>query len=317
MRLTPPSKLRIKQTNTFHSFFGGAEANVAINLSNYGHETTFLTVLPINDLGDQALNVLKSSGVDTSYIYRIDERLGIYFYEEGFSVKQPDVLYDRKNSAALNLSEKQIEWDSIFSNKDILHLSGIRPALNEKMRIFTLKAVSEAKQRDITVSFHFNYHSKLWAIEEAKKVYLQILSYVDICFLGFKDLKPFFEMDSTSQCDKEMLKEYYKKISQTYNINYIAGTNRKIISQSKNELTGFIYHNGYFEESDRKTFEVLERIGGGDAFASGILHGVLTSMSINKTLEFGINSSVLKHMVYGDYTNFTEEEVENFIEDNG
>src|SRR5699024_1088228 len=177
--------------------------------------------------------------VDTSYIYRFDERLGIYFYEEGFSVKQPDVLYDRKNSAALNLSEKQIEWDSIFSNKDILHLSGITPALNEKMRIFTLKAVSEAKQRDITVSFDFNYRSILWSIEEATKVYLPILTYVVICYLGIKDLKAFYEMDSTSQFNREMLKEYYKKISQTYTIKYIAGTNRKIISQSKNELTGF------------------------------------------------------------------------------
>lgn len=317
MRLTPPDKQRINQANVYHAFFGGAEANVAINLSRYGHESTYLTALPPNELGDAAISTLKASGVDTSLVYRLGDRLGTYYYEEGFSVKQPEVLYDRKHSSALRLAEEDVEWGNIFAGKDVLHFTGITPALDRNMRNFTFNMVKEAKKRNVKISFDFNYRSKLWSIAEAKEVYVALLPYVDIGFMGYKDLTSFLGVTAPSHFDKTVLKQQFHDIAEKYQITYLACTNRHILSQTKQEITGFIYHQGHFEESNCYAFEVLERIGGGDAFASGVLHGVLTEMPLNKIIEFGVASGVLKHMIYGDYSNFSAEEVERFIAGKG
>lgn len=317
LRLTPPNKQRINQANAYHSFFGGAEANVAINLSRYGHDTSLLTALPPNDVGRAAISTLQGAGVDTSFIARLGDRLGIYFYEEGFSVKQPQVVYDRKNSSFLQLTETSIDWDAVFAGKDVFHLTGITPALSEAMRDFTFDIVKAAKQRNVTISFDFNYRSKLWSIEEAKKVYVDLLPYVDICFMGFKDLVAFLEVESTVGFDEALLEKHYRDIAKRYDIAYLACTNRTIVSQSKNTLTGYMYHDGHFVASDCQSFDVLERIGGGDAFASGMLHGILSDMTLADTVEFGIASGVLKHTVYGDYTQFSNDDVHAFIQSNG
>lgn len=319
LRLTPPSNKRIRQAQSFRRYFGGAEANVAINLSQYGHETYFLSALPSNDLGNSAMSILNEAGVDNSLIKRKDGRIGVYFYEEGFSLKPPQVIYDRANSSFLSLPSENFNWDTVFENKSIFHVTGITLALNKDMRDFTFRALKEAKSRNVSVSFDFNYRSQLWSITKAKKTYLRVLPYVDIGFLGYKDLLAFLDVDDTlpKDFDKSILKEQFRKVAITYGINYLACTNREIISHSKNKLTGYMYFNENFVESSTYTFEVLERIGGGDAFASGILHGVLNEFVTEKIVEFGTASSVLKHFVYGDYTQYSAEEVDRFINEKG
>src|SRR5699024_4108418 len=218
------------------------------------------TALPKNDVGDAAIMTLKSAGVDTSFIHRFGDRLGLYFYEEGFSVKQPQVVYDRKNASFLELAEKTIDWDTIFLEKDVIHLTGITPALNEEMRIFTIDVIKEAKQRNVTISFDFNYRSKLWSIDEAREVYIALLPYVDICFMGHKDLAVFLGMGASNAFDETLLKKHYRDVAKAYDIEYLACTNRTVVSQSKNELSGYLYHSEHFVESDCQSFDVLERI---------------------------------------------------------
>lgn len=315
LRLTPLNNNRIRQSQTFKGYFGGAEANVAINLSQYGHQTFFLSSLPPNDLGQSAISILKKAGVDTTFVKKEDGRMGIYFYEEGFSLKSPQVIYDRQNSSFLRLSEAVLDWDTIFNQKDIFHVTGITLALNQDIRNFTFNALKEAKKRGVHVSFDFNYRSQLWSIAEAKEILLQVLPYVNIVFLGYKDLLAFLSVNETlpKSFDQGVLEEQFRMVSENYGINYIACTNREIISHSTNQLTGFMYHDNMFVESSTYTFEVLERIGGGDAFASGILHGILNRFKEKDIVEFGTASSVLKHMVHGDYTQFSAEEVDGFI----
>lgn len=308
-RLTPINKQKITQGNLFSSYFGGAEANVAVALSRFGHDVSYFTALPINDLGDAANLNLQRVGVDTSLIVRNEERLGIYYYEEGFSVRPPKVIYDRKHSSVLHLDVGSVNWNKIYETKEVLHISGITPALSEEMKELTLTAVKEAKKRDIQVSFDFNYRSKLWSIQEARETYVKILPYVDICFAGHKDLAVFLDMGELETFNPILLEKHYQNLAKSYHINILASTYRKIISPSKNELTGFIYNSGKFYKSDCVSFEILDRIGGGDAFAAGILHGILTNMDLQETIHFGVASSVLKHAVNGDSIEFSTDEV--------
>jgi len=319
LRFTPLYNHRIRQADTFTSHFGGAEANVAINLSQYGHQTSFLSALPSNDIGQAAVSTLREAGVDTSFVKKQEGRMGIYFYEEGFSLKSPQVIYDRENSSFLRLAEATVDWDAIFKDTDIFHLTGITLALHEDMKNFTFQALKEAKRRRVQISFDFNYRSQLWSISEAKEVFLKVLPYVDIGFFGYKDLSAFFPGGETlpASFKQEVLEGELRKASEDYGIDYIACTNREVLSQSENTLTGYLYDDGSLVKSSTYSFEVLERIGGGDAFASGILHGILQGLKREEIVEFGTASSVLKHFVYGDYTQFSAEEVERFITEKG
>src|SRR5699024_301232 len=187
LRLTPENQGHLQQSGNFNVYYGGAEANVAVSLSNFGHNVSFLSAVPSHDIGDAALKQLQKEGVGTKRVHRKGERLGIYFYEPGYSLKQAKVIYDRKFSSILDLPEEIIDWDAVFEQVDVLHTTGITPALSDEMQEFTLTAIKEAKKRSVQVSFDFNYRSKLWSVEKARSAFFEILPYVDICFAGFKD----------------------------------------------------------------------------------------------------------------------------------
>ncbi|WP_010530530.1 sugar kinase [Lentibacillus jeotgali] len=313
LRLTPVNHQRLNIGGHFTANYGGAEANVAVSLSRFGHDVSFLSAFPPNDIGDAALSHLQASGVDTSSVFRLGERLGIYFYEEGFSLRQGKVIYDRKASSVLELPDQYIDWDQVYDEVDLLHVTGITPALSKGMKEFTLAGIQEAKKRNVQVSFDFNYRSKLWGVEEAKETFLAILPHVDICFAGYKDFVYLLGFEGPDEFDKETLERFYREFAELYKIKYLASTRRTVFSTSKNELTGYIYFEDYLYESDHVSFEILDRIGGGDAFASGVLHTIISGLAPEEVIEFGIGSGVLKHMVYGDYNQFSEEEVEAFL----
>lgn len=317
LRLTPFNNQRLNQAGGFHAYYGGAEANVARSLSNFGHYVSCLTVLPSNDLGDAAEAHLKSGGIDTKWVLRSGKRIGSYYYEEGFSLRHAKVIYDRKYSSFLELPNQKINWDSIYSNVDLLHTTGITPAVSEEMKDFTLLAIKEAKKRNLQVSFDFNYRSKLWSVEEARQTFLEILPYVDVCFAGYKDFVYLLGNDGPKEFDEAVLERYYREFVEQYDIAYFSCTNRTVHSSSNNELEGYIFNKGVLYKSKNFSFEIVDRIGGGDAFAAGVLHGVLVNSNPKEAVEFGIGSSVLKHLVYGDHNQFNAEEVEEFLASEG
>ncbi|MBM7579648.1 sugar kinase [Jeotgalibacillus terrae] len=313
LRLTTPDFMKIKEADHFQTFVGGAELNTSVSLSHFGHSVALVSAVPDNDLGDKAKLFLKTHGIDHTFVVDKPGRLGLYFTEEGFGVRPSKVLYDRTGTSVLHLDEKDINWDDLFENRDLLHITGITLALSVELRNLAIRVVNEAKKRGITISFDCNYRSKLWTPEEAAEAYKQILPLTDICFAGQKDFTHILKWGHEKDFSPETLHQYYKKAASEYGISMFACTNRIVHTSEAHHLQGFLYTGGKFLETPSYSIKVLDRIGSGDSFAAGILHGWLERKSQEATLQFGISSCVLKHTTKGDYSSFTEKEINEWI----
>ena len=326
LRLSTPDYSTIDQTHSFVVNYGGGEANVAVALSHMGHKTYFMSKLPPNQLGDGAITHLKANGVNTDYVVRGSSTIGIYFLETGFGGRPSKVIYNRKHSAITRIQEDEFNWDEIFGNATWFHLSGITLALGERVRKVALRAVKEARKHNVLISFDFNYRSKLWTVEEAKPVFKQFMNYVDVVFASFYDANTILDIplddDFTGQTLSEKRRNVFPKMIKKYNLKYIFGTDRVVYSATENSLAGYYFKLKDNELSCELTepirFNIYDRIGGGDAFASGVIHGLLKDFNNPAyAVRYGLNTSVLKHTIYGDASTFSCEDIENFMAANG
>ncbi len=326
MRLSTPDYATINQTHEFVVNYGGGEANVAVALAHMGHSTYFMSKLPPNQLGDGAITHLLSNNVNTKYVVRGSTTIGIYFLETGFGGRPSKVIYNRKHSAITRIQEDEFNWEEIFKDATWFHLSGITLALGERVRKVALKAVMEAKKYNVPVSFDFNYRSRLWTVEEARPVYKQFMEYVDIVFASFYDANTILEIplsdDFTGTTLSEKRRDVFPKMIRKYNLHYIFGTDRVVYTATDNSLAGY-----YFKLQDDKLsweltepirFNIYDRIGGGDAFASGVIHGLLKNYNDPAyAVRYGLSTSVLKHTIYGDASTFSCDDIETFMAANG
>lgn len=324
--MSTPDYSTINQSRSFLVNYGGGEANVAVALAHLGHKCYFLSKLPPNQLGDGAISHLQSNSVNTDYIVRGSTTLGIYFLETGFGGRPSKVIYNRKHSAITRIEEDEFDWKEIFSDATWFHISGITLALGEKVRKVAFKCVQEAKKYGVKVSFDFNYRTKLWTVEEAKPIYQEFMKYVDIVFASFWDANTILEIPLDKGLENESLsvkrRNVFPKMIKKYNLSYIFGTDRVVYSATENSLAGYYFQLKNGELSMLLTnpirFNIFDRIGGGDAFASGVIHGLLKDFdNPNYAVYFGLNTSVLKHTIYGDASIFSVEDVENFMNSNG
>ncbi|WP_055069258.1 sugar kinase [Clostridium massiliamazoniense] len=315
MRLSPTDNDVLGTSNKLNETYGGGEGNVICSLANFNHKTKFFTKLPSNDLGKKSLKVFKERDVDLSNVIFGEGRLGIYFLEEGVGVRNSKVIYDRAYSAFSMIKEEEINYDELLKDVGLLHISGITAALSEEHRKITLNLVKEAKSRSILVSYDSNFRAKLWSAELCGQFLKEILNYVDIAFLGHLDITKLLNFNHDFiGIHKEDLKILYDKLQKEYpNIKVIASTKREIESARKNSLTGYIYEKGILVESEKYTFDILDRVGGGDAFSAGVLHGLIEGKSLKDVIEFGTVASVLKHSYKGDINYCTKEDVEIFL----
>lgn len=315
LRFSTRQEIRIKNTDEFRVCYGGAETNVGLSLSQFGHKVSATSVLPeSNPLSDAILSRLQGYGVDTNSIMKKPGRLGTYYLEQGNSVRGSKVTYDRKYSSIAMLDNLCWDLDEIFIEADLLHISGILPALSKKWQSWTVEIVRKAKEYGCHVSFDMNYRSKLWSYEEAYPCFQQILPYVDILSAGRLDAIHFLKV--ASEGEDVSLEDIYKRVQAKYpNIKVLYSTKRNVFSTNHNELQGFfVGEDGVFVES--KLYDInpiIDRVGGGDAFAAGILNGVLKGWDSQQIVDFGTASSVLKHTVFGDWNPFNEEEVFEFM----
>ncbi len=326
LRLSTPDYSTINQTQSFLVNYGGGEANVAVALAHMGHKTYFMSKLPPNQLGDGAITHLKSHGVDTSYVVRGSTTIGIYFLETGFGGRPSKVIYNRKHSAITRISEDEFDWEEIFKDATWFHISGITLALGERVRKVALRAVKEAKKHKVPVSFDFNYRSKLWTVEEARPVYKQFMNYVNIVFASFYDANTILEIPLDEGFEDKTLSEkrrnVFPKMIKKYNLQYIFGTDRVVYTATDNSLAGYYFklHNDdlSWELTEPIRFNIYDRIGGGDAFASGVIHGLLKDYNNpGYAVRYGLNTSVLKHTIYGDASTMSCEDIETFMAANG
>ena len=300
LRLSPPNYEKLVTTHDFRVNYGGAEANVAVSLANLGVDSTFFTVLPNSDLGKSTINYLKSNDVHTKHIIRSEGRMGLYYLEEGVSVRPSQVIYDRADSAFAEYDYKDVDFEEILKDYDWLHISGITPALSYNCRKMMDMAVKAAKKMGLTVSFDPNWRSTLWSFETARDVLSKYLPYVDV-LIGIEPIHVYRE-DGTDVKDGLTMDPSFKDMDRVFKA--IARTVRYVHSGSNNSLKAFYYTNGETYESKTINFEIVDRVGGGDAFSSGLIYALMDNMTPEDTVNFAVASSVMKHAIRGD-TNIT------------
>ena len=315
LRLSAPNNQKIIQANSFDAVYGGGEANVVASLATFGHNTKFVTKLPNNALGDKVIRDLKSYNVDTSDILQGDGRLGIYFLEIGHGLRSNEVIYDRKYSAISMMNKSEFNLENILKDVKMVHLSGITPALSKELFDLTIDIAKYCKKNNIEVSFDSNYRANLWSLEEAKLFLEEILNYVDIAFLGSLDMTNILKYEDFNLEFEDNLKRLYEKLFEKYpNIKYASCTKRSVHSINNNSLKGYLYDGKNLYVSNEYKFDILDRVGGGDAFTAGILHGILDNLSKKEIVEFGTCAGAIKHSIRGDINIVDKESIINLIE---
>ncbi|KAB8137588.1 sugar kinase [Gracilibacillus oryzae] len=318
LRLTTDPTVRLQQTNQFTFYYGGAEANVAVSLANFGVETSYISKVPDNTIGEACEKYLQSYRINTGNLLKGGERLGLYYVESGIGNRSSQVTYDRKFSSFSQLQKDELDWDRILEGIDLFHTTGITLALSKELQEITLFAMKQAKQRGIKVSFDFNFRSKLWSQKEASEAIVKVLPYVDIAFCNHMDAVYLLHIDPLKEegNHQQKLKYYYEEIQKRYpGITTFASTKREVKTSSEHKLEGYIFTNQELVKTDSYHIDpVIDRIGGGDAYAAGILFGVMNKWNPDKIVNFATAASVLKHTITGDANAFSAAEVEQFMQ---
>ncbi len=314
LRFTPAQlHERVMVAKTFQKGYAGAESNVAMDLSMLGHTSYFVTRLPENALGEGAINFLREYGVHTDYIVSSGKRMGTYYIEHGSSIRPTQVTYDREGSAIASIKSGMFDWDAIFKDKDWFVLTGITPALSTACAEESLTALQKAKEHGVKIAFDLNFRRTLWGREEARKVLTPMMPFVDILFANAGSAHDVFDIRTKAVHDWETQKEATRhvaiELSNLANFQCIALTNREQKSATHNGWAGMLYDGQQFYESPKYQFEILDRLGGGDAFFAGVLHGLAKEWNLQETVNFGTAASALKHTILGDINTLSEKEI--------
>ncbi len=317
LRLAPEGYYRFVQADKYGATYGGGEANVAVSLANFGLDAAFVTKLPAHEIGQAGVNTLRRFGVDTSFITRGGDRVGIYFLEKGASQRPSKVIYDRAGSAIAKATTDDFNWDAIFDGADWFHFTGITPALGDNVAEICLEACKKAKERNITVSCDLNYRKKLWTKEKAGQVMGELCKYVDVCIANEEDAADVFGIkaantDVTSgKVNHEGYKDVAKQLADRFGFKKVAITLRSSISANDNDWAAMLYENGEYFFSKTYHMHIVDRVGGGDSFGAGLIYASLMNYAPQETIEFAVAASCLKHSVEGDLNMVSVAEVKN------
>ncbi len=318
LRLTPPDREMLFQTNRLVATFGGAEANVAVSLANYGEKVSYVTAAPKNPVGDAMVREMRSFGVDTSAILRTGDRLGVYYTETGSSMRPSKVVYDRAGSAIAEVKPGDFDWDAILDGVTWFHTTGITPAIAKGTAEVALEAVKACKEKGITVSCDLNYRKKLWKWGKTpQEVMGEMAKYVDVTIANEEDCQKCLgieiDVDVTSgELDVSKYKVLAGKVMAAYpNMKYLAVSLRESVSADWNNWSAVLADNkgGFLRSRKYEIRDIVDRIGGGDSFGSGLIWGLNNLETPQAALEFSVAASALKHTVYGDFNRMAKEDV--------
>lgn len=315
LRLSTPGQSRFLQTDAFDIVFGGGEANVAVSLAQFGHDAYFVTKLPKHEIGQAAVNALTKFQVKPDYISRGGDRIGIYYLETGASMRPSKVIYDRAFSSISLAEPTDFNFDEIFKGATWFHWSGITPAISKNASELTKKACIAAKKAGATISVDLNYRKKLWTPEQAQEVMKPLMQYVDICIGNEEDaelvlgFKPKGIDISKGHLELESYKTILKEMKETFGFKMVATTLRESYSATKNGWSALLFDGSQFYSSKKYIIEpIIDRVGGGDSFSAGLIHGLLTKEP-QEAIEFAVAASALKHTIPGDFNMVNEAEV--------
>ena len=309
LRLSPPDKEKISQSEVFEKNCGGSEFNVASGAANLGIRTAIVTKLPKNKMGHFIVRRIRYGSVSDDYVVWDEsesKRLGIYYYEGGVYPRKSAVVYDRAASSVCSLDIGEIPED-IYQKTRIFHISSISLALGKTLRETALNTMKKMKQHGVAISFDVNYRATLWSEEEARAVIKEVLPLVDILFVSEETSRRMMQKTGT-------LDEIMKSYAEEYGCKIVATTRREVVSPTKHNFGSRIYYDGrFYEEPHYKNIEVIDRVGSGDAYVAGVLYGILSGSCMEDAMAYGNALSAIKNTVSGDMSISSLEELRTVI----
>ena len=326
LRLSTPNNEKFIQADEFDINYGGGEANVAVSLANYGHEADFVSALPKNPIGDAAIATLRKYNVGTKHISRSGERVGIYFLETGSAMRASNVVYDRAHSSISTAKVEEFDFDDIFKDADWFHFTGITPAVSDSAAELTEAALKAAKKAGVTVSVDLNFRKKLWSSEKAKKIMTNLMQYVDVCIGNEEDaekvlgFKPGNTDVTAGELELSGYVDIFNQMCDQFKFKYVISSLRESFSASHNDWSACIMDGSTRECYHSKKYHVtpiVDRVGGGDSFAAGVICGLCDKKDFKSALEFAVAASALKHTIPGDFNLVTREDVESLAGGDG
>jgi len=317
LRLSAPGAERFLQSPSFNATFGGGEANVAVSLANFGMDASYMTVLPDNDIADACVAELRKLNVDTRSIARGPGRMGIYFLENGSNQRASKVVYDRAGASIAVAKPGAIDWKAVFAGAAWFHITGITPALSQSAADLSFEAVKAAKDAGLTVSIDLNYRKNLWKYgKEAKEVMAGLTAYADVVIANEEDCQKSLGMEAdadvhSGELDAKVYENLCKKVADTYqNLEIIAITLRKSKSADVNGWGACLYDkNDFYLSTEYMITDIVDRVGGGDAFSAGLIYGLNHFDCKKEALGFATAASCLKHTIFGDFNRVNVKEV--------
>lgn len=315
LRLGTRQYQRFTQARDFEAYYTGAEANTLVSLVNYGYEGYVVSKVPAHDIGQACINFLKGHGLNTDYIVRGGDRLGLFYLESGASQRASKVIYDRAHSAITTLKRGEINWQTVLQGKDWLHFSGTAPALGPDMPGVVEEACQIAKQMGVTVSCDLNYRKKLWSPEVAGRVMSGLMACVDVLLCNEEDAEMVFGIKAegvdvrSGRLEADKYQDVARQLHERFGFRHIAITLRESLSATFNNWSGVLYDGSQLYRSRSYSMYVVDRVGGGDAFGGGLIYGLLAGMPPQDVIEFAAAASCLKHSIPGDFNLASLDEV--------
>lgn len=319
LRLSTPNNEKFIQADEFDVCYGGGEANVAVSLANYGHDAEFVSAVPDNEIGECAVAALRKYNVGTKHIAKCGERLGIYFLETGSSMRASKVVYDRAHASISTATAADFDFDKIFEGADWFHFTGITPAVSDAAAVLTEEALKAAKKHNVTVSVDLNFRKKLWSSEKAQKVMTNLMQYVDVCIGNEEDaelvlgFKPGNTDVTSGELELAGYKDIFEQMVAKFGFKYAVSSLRVSNSASDNGWSACIYNGEtkeFYHSKEYSIRPIVDRVGGGDSFAAGVICGLVDGKEFKAALEYGVAASALKHTIPGDFNLVTRKEVE-------
>jgi len=321
LRLSPPGFERFFQSPVLSATFGGGEANVAASLAQFGLNSRYVTALPKHAIGDAGLRALRAEGIDTSYVVRSGDRVGIYFAETGASQRASTVIYDRAHSAISEMDPTAVAWDTVMAGAAWLHVTGITPALGAKAAESTKAAVAAAKRAGAKVSVDLNFRKKLWSEAQAQTTMKPLMRDVDVVVANEEDLQTVLGVTvegadvTKGTLDIAGYRAAAERVTREFGPKLVAVTLRESLSASDNGWSAVLWDGsaGVLHQSQRYVVRLVDRIGGGDSFAAGLIYGIVTGRPLDASLRFGVAASALKQTIPGDMNRVTVAEVDALV----
>ncbi len=316
MRLSTKRHERIVQAREFDVSYSGAEANLAVALAGYGIDSSIVSSVPDNAVGDACLAYLRQFWVNLDHVRKNGFRLGIYFVETGAAQRPSTFLYNRKGSSITELQPEDLDWDEILRGKHWFHVTGITPALGDSVAAITRDACATARRHGLMVSLDLNFRRKLWSQEKARQVLTELMKHVTVLFTNEEEAATVFGIEArdtdvrAGRISEDAYEDVASQLYERFNLQYVSITLRESTSATANDWSGMVYDGKRCYTSRKYHIDhIVDRIGGGDAYSAGVVYGLLTGQDLQGTVDFAAAASCLKHSVHGDFNLVTFDEV--------